>query len=83
MIVLRCDSGGNHRRAVPIAHIILDNKYWTDAPLFAADHRAEIGIVNISPFDAGIHFGSLSDEIDLRFVRKPIFPTPQENITVV
>ena len=51
--------------------------------LARASHRAEIGIVNISPFDAGIHFGSHSDEIDLRFVRKPIFPALRKNITVV
>ena len=83
LVDLRCNGGGNHGRAIPVAHIVLYDQHRADTALLTADHRAEIGIVNISPFDAGIHVGSHSDEIDLRFVRKPIFPALRKNITVV
>ena len=47
----RGDGRRDHGGAVPVAHIILDDKYRPCPSLFAAHHRAEIGIKNLSAFD--------------------------------
>ena len=66
LVDLRCNSGGDHGRTVPIADVVLHDQHRSDAALLTANHRTEIGIVNIASFDVAIHFGSHSDEIDLR-----------------
>ena len=66
LVDLRCNSGGDHGRTLPIADVVLHDQHRTDAALLTANHRTEIGIVNIASFDVAIHFGSHSDEIDLR-----------------
>ena len=53
---------GDDGRAVPVAYIVLDNKYRPDAALLAADHRAEVGVVDVAAFDVVVHDLSHSDE---------------------
>ena len=40
----RCD----HGRAVFVPDVVLNDKYRSESSLFGADHRAEIGVENIS-----------------------------------
>ena len=52
---LRGDRRCNDRRAVAVAGIVLDDQHRPHAPLLAAHHRGEIGIVNIAALDTCIH----------------------------
>ena len=47
----RCDDGG----AVAVAGVVLHDEHRTHAALLTAHHRAEIGIVDLSTSDIGIH----------------------------
>ena len=47
----RCDDGG----AVAVAGVVLHDEHRTHATLLTAHHRAEIGIVDLSTSDIGIH----------------------------
>ena len=57
------------------------------ACLLYTSHRTEIGIVNIASFDVAIHFGSHSDEIDLRcclmFFPQTYFPRVTQNYNCI
>ena len=37
--------------SVPVAGVILDDEHRAHAPLLAADHRAKVGVIDISAFD--------------------------------
>ena len=45
------DGSTDHSGAVPVAHIVLNNKYRADASLLASHHRAKIRIKNIPSFN--------------------------------
>ena len=50
----------DYSRTVAVARVILHNKHRTHTPLLAAHHRAQVGIKNVSTFDAVIHKSSHS-----------------------
>lgn len=45
---LRRDRGGDHRRAVAVAGVVLNDEHGAHTALLAADHRTEVGIIDIS-----------------------------------
>lgn len=61
LIDLRRDSSGDNGRAVLVADIVLNNKYRTHASLLAANHRAQVSIIDISSFYTVYQDTSLSD----------------------
>lgn len=61
LINLRRDSSGDNGRAVLVADIVLNNKYRTHASLLAANHRAQVSIIDISSFYTVYQDTSLSD----------------------
>ena len=50
LVDLRGDRGSDHCRTVTVSHVILNNKYGTNAALFAAHNGAEVGKINIAAF---------------------------------
>lgn len=57
--------GGDDRWTVAIAGVILDYQYRTDSALLAADNGTQVGVIDISSFNACKQFYSLSDKIVL------------------
>ena len=53
---LRGDGGGDDRRAVAVAGVVLHDEHRPHTALFAAHHGAEIGIIDVAASDACIHF---------------------------
>lgn len=54
------DGRRNHRWAVLVAGVVLDDEDRADAPLFTAHHRAEIGVKNVASFHTVVHVHSHS-----------------------
>ena len=57
------DRRGNHRGAVFVSGVVLYDEYRTYTALLTADHRTQVGVINISSFYSACHAASLSDEI--------------------
>lgn len=49
------DGGGDDGRRMPVADVILYNKYRAHPALLAADHRRQIGVIDLSSFDHVFH----------------------------
>ena len=53
--------GRDDRGAVPVARVVLNDEHRAHPALFAAHHRAKVGIVDVSSFDhAFSHSGKVS-----------------------
>ena len=63
-IDLRSNRRGDNSGTIPVSYIVLYNKYRSDSALFAADNRAEIGVINIASFNLFIQ-----DSVTLRWER--------------
>ena len=55
LVRLGRNRGGDHRRAVAVAGVVLDDEHRTHAALLAPDHGREVGVIDIASSDIGIH----------------------------
>lgn len=50
LIYFRGNCRHDDRRAVPVAHVVLQNQYRPYSALFTAYHRRQIGVIDLAPF---------------------------------